>query len=1017
MPPRSPRQSTTVRRSGKPLWRSPIVWTIVILLVVALLLMAGSRFWTEILWFKQVGYLNVFTTQWLARICLFVAGGALMGGLVWFAMWLAYRSRPVYASSAMAGDVAERYRNAFDPLRRAATIVLPIVIGLFAGTNAASNWEKVLLAFNGTSFGQVDPQFGLDVSFYTFTLPAIRFALSFVQSCVALALVAGLVIHYLYGGLRLAQGRGVPRITPAARAQLGISAAIFCLCIAVQYWLDRYSMLTETGDRFDGAGYTMVHATMPAKAIMAFIAVFVAVMFAVAAWRGNWKLPATAVGLMVISGLAVGWAYPALIQRFSVVPTEAIKESPYIQRNITATRTAFGLDDIEVEQYSAKTTAEAGALRQDAESTASIRLLDPTVVTPTFRQKQQNKQYYDFPSVLAVDRYEIDGEKRDTVIAVRDINLSGIGADASTWVNQHTVYTHGYGVVAAYGNTTDEQGWPSFYEGDIPAEGELDVAEPRVYFGTTSPEYSIVGGPEGAEPVELDYPSDEAALGQVNTTYAGDGGPNVGSPLNKLLYAIRFRSTNILFSSNVNPDSQILYDRDPATRVQKVAPYLTLDERVYPAVVDGQIVWIVDGYTTTDYYPYAEHQTMSSATLDSITARSGVAGLTAMSGQSVNYIRNSVKAVVNAYDGSVTLYAWDAEDPVLQAWAGVYNNTLHPVSEISSELMAHLRYPESMFKVQRTVLAKYHVTDASTFYSGQDFWQIPTDPTQTNSNVQQPPYYLTLKMPSQDEATFSLSTSFIPIGTGTNDRPILKGFLAVDSETGDTAGAVAGDYGKLRLLVLPQGSSVAGPSQVQNSFDSDGVVKDALYPFQIQGSTVVKGNLLTLPVGGGLLYVQPVYVQAAQGTAFPSLQKVVVGFGDKVGVADTLNEALDQVFGGDSGAEAGDADVVKDPDVDLGDGTTVPDDGSDSGTSGESTATPSATPSATASATPSQTPSATATATTPAGDMTLDEALDAMGDAIEAADEAMKAGDWEAYGRAQDALQAAWEAVESARQP
>ncbi|MDR1799533.1 MAG: UPF0182 family protein [Bifidobacteriaceae bacterium] len=1010
LPPRGPKQPRPARPNAKPIWRSPIVWTIAILVLVAILLMAASRFWTEILWFQQIGYLRVFGTQWVARICLFLAGGAVMGGLVWLSMWLAYKSRPVYAPGSTDGQVAERYRAVFDPLRKPAMILLPVLIGLFAGGNSASNWEKVLLAINGTSFGETDPQFGLDISFYTFTLPALRFAVSFLMSAVAVALVVGLVIQYLYGGLRLSQGRGLPSVTKSARAQLGITAAVFCLFVAAQYWLDRYSMLTQSGERFDGAGYTQIHANIPGKAIMAFIAVFVAAMFVVAAWKGDWKLPATALGLMVISGLAVGWAYPALIQRFSVEPTQATKEAPYIQRNIAATRYAFGLNDIEVEQYSAKTTTEAGALRQDADSTASIRLLDPTVVTPTFRQKQQNKQYYDFPSVLSVDRYEIDGVKRDTVIAVRDINLSGLTEDS--WVNLHTVYTHGYGVAAAYGNTTDEQGWPSFYEGDIPAAGELDVEEPRVYFGTSSPEYSIVGGPEGTAPVELDYPSDEAELGQVNTTYAGDGGPNVGSLLNKVLYALRFSSTNILFSDYVNSESQILYDRDPATRVQKVAPYLTLDERVYPAVVDGRIVWIVDGYTTSDAYPYAEHQTVASATLDSITARSGVAGLNSMSAGSVNYIRNSVKAVVDAYDGSVTLYAWDADDPVLQAWAGVYQNTLEPISEISSELMAHLRYPESLFKVQRTVLAKYHVTDAGTFYSGQDFWQIPTDPTQTNTNVQQPPYYLTLKMPSQDEATFSLSTSFIPVGTGTNDRPILKGFLAVDSETGDSAGQVASGYGKMRLLVLPQGSSVPGPNQVQNSFDSDGVVKDALYPFQIQGSTVVKGNLLTLPVGGGLLYVQPVYVQAAQGTAFPSLQKVVVGFGDKVGVADTLNEALDQVFGGDSGAEAGDADVIKDPNVDLGDG-----DGSGDGSDGEPSATPSAspTPSETATSSVSPAPSATPSSSPTAGELTMDQALDALGKAIEDADAAMKAGDWEAYGAAQDALQKAWEAVEAAR--
>ncbi|MDR0593309.1 MAG: UPF0182 family protein [Bifidobacteriaceae bacterium] len=989
--------------------KSPLAWTVFTLVVLVLALAAASRLWTEVLWFRQLGYLNVFTTQWIARIALFAVGAVVMGGIVWASMWIAYRGRPTFVPTSDSEQVVSRYRSQFDPVRRPAMIVVPVLIGLFAGGNAANQWENVLQFLNSEPFGERDPQWNLDLSFYVFQLPTIRFAVSFLMGAVAIGLVAAVVLHYLYGGIQAGVGGLKGGWSKAARVQLGLTAAVVCLLVAAQYMLDRYSMVSAVGSNWDGALYTAVHANMPAKLIMAFIAVFVAVLFAVAAWKGDWKLPVTGLGLMVLSAAVVGWAYPALIQQFSVKPSQMDKEETYIQRNIDATRMAFGLEDVEPEQYDAETDAEPGALRQDADSTASIRLLDPTVVSPTFRQKEQNKQYYDFPSVLAVDRYEVNGEKRDTVIAVRDLKLSGIGEASANWVNQHTVYTHGYGVVAAYGNTTDEQGLPMFYEGGIPTQGDLAIEEPRVYFGTTSPDYSIVGGSSSDKPVELDYSSDEAGDdGQVWTTYDGEGGPNVGSALNKILYAIRFSSTNILFSDNIRPESQILYDRDPYTRVQKVAPYLTLDERVYPAVVDGKLVWIVDGYTTSDAIPYAQHQALDTTTVDSITALSGVAGINAVGSQQVNYLRNSVKAVVDAYNGSVTLYAWEPDEPVLKVWASIYSNNLTPISEISGDLMSHLRYPETMFKVQRSVLASYHVTDARSFFNRQDFWKIPSDPTESSQNArQQPPYYLTMKMPTQEEATFSLSSTYVPIGTSDQDIQPLKGFLAVNSETGNQAGVVDEDYGKMRLLSLPQGDSIAGPGQVQNSFVTDAAVKSEIRLLQDQGTEVIYGNLLTLPVGGGLLYVEPLYVQATQGSRFPSLQKVVVGFGGKVGVAGTLTEALNIVFGGDAGAEAGDKDVDKDPDIDL-DG-----DGSDDETPPDGSASPQ--PSASTAPSPSPSASASATPTPPSGGGNVDEAIDSLLEAIDAADLAMRAGDWEAYAEAQKNLQAAREALEGAR--
>ncbi|MGO1315513.1 MAG: UPF0182 family protein, partial [Cellulomonadaceae bacterium] len=623
-----------------------------------------------------------------------------------------------------------------------------------------------------------------------------------------------------------------------------------------------------------------------------------------------------------------------------------------------------------------------------------------SIVSPAFRQLQQNKQYYNFPSVLSVDRYEIEGQSRDTVIAVRELNLEGLGDDQRNWVNDHTVYTHGFGVAAAYGNQTTADGRPAFYEGGIPSVGALGDYEERIYFGQNSPTYSIVGAPEDAEgaPWEFDYP--DATDRQINTTFPTgsiDAGPSIGNLFNKLLYSIKFGSEQILFSDRVTAESQILYDRDPRERVAKVAPYLTLDGKVYPAVVDGRVKWIVDGYTTTDGYPYSASRSLEDATSDTLTAANAPT-ITALAPEQVNYIRNSVKATVDAYDGSVTLYAWDPEDPILQAWRKAFPATITDMSEISGDLMSHLRYPEDLFKVQRTLLATYHVTTASEFFSGQDFWQSPVEPTDRTQNTNkplQPPYYLTLQMPDADEPSFSLMSTFIP--GGNSDRQILTGYLAVNAETGSAPGKPAENYGKITLLELPRDSTVSAPGQVQNDFDSDTEINEQLNVLRLGNSTVRNGNLLTLPLGGGLLYVQPVYVQSSGGTQIPLLRKVLVAFGDRLGFADTLEEALDQVFDGDAGL---DLDEIDEPPVVVPDTPLDPDEGGTDEPTTEPTEEPTAEP------TPTTEP------TTPVAGSAreqLDTALQDAAQAMREADEALRAGDFAAYGEAQQRLSTAIE--------
>ena len=988
----SARPSRPVRPSsgGSRRRRGALGPTIAILVAAGIALLILAQVWTEVLWYRAAGYVSVLTTEWLTRGVLFVLGFVIMSAAVFAALALAYRTRPIYAPSTPEQASLDQYREMIEPLRRLVMIAGPAVLGFFAGSAASAQWQNVLLFLRGGSFGTKDAQWGLDLSFYVFDLPVLRFAISFLFAVTIIAGIAGLATHYLYGGLRLGQGPG-DRLTRAARLQLGVTAAVFMLLLGANYWLDRYSLLTSNGETIKGgAGFADVNAVMPAKAILAGVAILVAGTFLWAAFRGTLRVPAIGVASMVIAAIVVGGIYPAIVQRFQVAPNEQAAETEYIQRNIDATKKAFGLDAVETTTYNAKLVAEQGALRQDADTTASIRLLDPAIVSPSFGQLQQNKQYYKFADALSVDRYQIDDESRDTVIGVRELNLEGLGATQRTWINDHTVFTHGFGVVAAYGNTTASDGRPAFFEGGIPSTGSLGEYEPRIYFGQNSPDYSIVGAPEGSAPWELDFP-DDAAGGQANNTYPTQtvtAGPSVGSLWNKLLFAMRFGSEQILFSPRATTDSQILFDRDPSVRVAKVAPYLTLDSRVYPAVVDKRVVWIVDGYTTSDAYPYSTSKALDLATTDSLTARS--ATIAALPPAEINYVRNSVKATVDAYSGKVTLYAWDAADPVLKAWQSAFPSTVKPISDISGDLMSHLRYPEDMFKIQRELLASYHVSDAAGYYSGQDFWLTPDDPTVPGKK--QPPFYLTLKMPDQTTPKFSLTSTFIP--GGNTDRNVLTGFLAVDAEPGNKAGEPSPDYGKLRLLELPRNTTVPGPGQVQNNFDANTEVSSYLNLLRQGSSTVVQGNLLTLPVGGGLLYVQPVYVQSTQDTKFPLLQRVLVAFGDQIGFSDTLAGALDQVFGGDSGVNN------PTPGTDAGQVPNAPVDG------GTAPPTPSASP------TPSAPPSSSAP-TPPLADAKarLTAALADASQAIKDGQAALAKSDFAAYGEAQQRLQTALEAA------
>ena len=922
--------------------------TLGVLAVLGMAFTMFAGFWTDWLWYRSVNYSSVFTTTLWTKIGLFSVFGVLMALAVGFNIWLAHRLRPPLSAMSMEQQNLDRYRMSIAPYKKWLLFGITALVGLIAGASASGQWRTWLMWVNGVPFGQKDPQFKLDVSFYAFDLPWYRFLLGFGFAAAILSVIAAALTHYLYGGLRVTSPGA--RATSAATGHLSVLIGVFVALKAVAYWLDRYGLAVKSSDfratdNWTGLRYVDANAYLPAKTILFCIAVICALLFFATIWRRTWQLPVIGFGLMVLSAILIGGLYPAIVQKFQVQPNEQAKEAPYVEKNLAATREAYGIDDSQVTEYPGiAETKDQAKLRDDVTDAASIRIMDPNIVSPTFQQLQQIRNYYAFPTNLDVDRYAKDGKDQDTVIGLREINLAGI--PKKNWINNHFRYTHGYGVVAAEGTSADAQGRPNFTESNLPSKGDLGTYEQRVYYGEKTTTYSIVGGPQK----EIDYSDDS---GEKTTSYEGNSGVNLSSPVNRAAYAVAFNEPQILYSGAIGEGSRILYNRTPKERVEAVAPWLTIDGDAYPAVVDGRIQWIVDAYTTTNGYPYSSRTTLGDTTADSLTATNDNRAVVAQQNQ-VNYIRNSVKATVDAYTGKVKLFQWDTKDPVLKTWMKAFPNTVEPKSDISKSLMDHLRYPQDLFKVQRELLTRYHVKDATTFLSGSEVWQVPDDPTNRSGSAV-PPYYLSMKMPDQQAQSFSLTTTLTPTG-----RDNLSAFMAVDAEAG------TGDYGKIRILKLPTNTTVNGPKQVQSQFNSQEDIAESIRLLRGGDSEVEYGNLLTVPLDGGLLYVEPVYVRGG-GLKYPLLRKVLVTYGGQTAFENTLDEALNKVFGADGPA-------TEPPDE--GDTTTPP----------------------------------------PTSDNpTVQQALEDAQKAFDAGQEALKKNDWEAYGKAQKDLEDALRRAEDAQ--
>lgn len=965
--------------------------------LLAALLLLGPRFidtYTNFLWFGEVGYRGVFTTVLTSRLLLFAVVAVLVGLVVWLALLLAYRSRPVFVPDAGPNDPIARYRTTVMARLRLFGIGIPVLLGLLSGLVAQSNWVTLQLFLNGGSFGTEDPQFGIDVGFYAFDLPFYRMVLNWLFVAIVIAFFANLVTHYIFGGLRLTGREGT--LTTAARVQLALLAGLFVVLKAVAYWFDRYELLSSARKEptFSGGSFTDVNAVLPAKLILMAIAIICAIAFFAGVVLKDLRVPAMAAALLVLSSILVGSVYPLLVEQFSVRPNAADKESEYIERNIAATRLAYGIteDRIDYQDYKGDSDVNPRDVPADVQTIQKIRLLDPNILSRTFTQQKQLKNFYGFRDPLDIDRYTIDGEVQDYIVGARELTPSSLTGNQTDWINRHTVYTHGDGFVAAPANRVNrppapdastagstDTGYPEYtVTSDLatPKENQLiQVDQPRIYFGElisqTDADYAIVGEVPGQGPRE--YDSDVAKF-----TYDGAGGVPIGNWVNRLAFAAKYAERNILLSGAIGDDSKIIFNRNPRERVEKVAPWLTADGDIYPAVVDGRIVWIVDAYTTLDNYPYAQRTSLDGAVEDSIDEKTG----RLLPRKEVSYIRNSVKATVDAYDGTVTLYEVDSSDPVLKAWSGVFPGVVKPESEISPELRAHFRYPADLFKVQREMLAKYHVNDPREFFTNNAFWSVPADPTVEGSTAALPPYYMLMGDADSEQPVFNLTSPMVGF-----NRQFLSAYISVRSDPEN--------YGKFTILRLPTDSQTQGPQQTQNSMTTfPPVSSDRTL---LASNNIKYGNLLTLPIAeGGILYVEPLYTEprnAPPSATFPQLAKVLVSYKEpgsnspKVGYAATLEEALNQILPGVGG-------VATKP------GTPA--------TPGQSTTPPE---------NQGTTPPPAANGSTPPPPATSGDQQAAAAELdrrIEAVRNAMRTGNFEDFGRALDELESAVRAYQEA---
>jgi uncharacterized membrane protein (UPF0182 family) len=870
MPPRAQRPRAS-RRS-----LAIVIGSFIVLLII---LGSMATVYTDLLWFKETKFQTVFYTQLWTKTMLGLSFGALFAAVLLVNLWVVQKITSPYRLFTMQDQVLERYRATLQPYVRVGVIGISLLFGLFAGSGATSQWRSWLLFSHSQRFGSIDPIFHKDIGFYIFKLPFERFVFTWAfSSLLVITIVVG-VAHYFMGGIRTTG----ERVTPQVKAHLSVLLGGLVLLKAWGYRLDQFGLLYSPRGTVTGASYTDVHAQLPAMKLLVVIALVSAVLFLINIRLRGWIMPAAAIGILALTSILAGGVFPALVQRLSVTPQERLRERPYIERNIKATRTAFKLDEstVKVKEFSAAHALDAKDIENNRTTVENIRLWSPDVLKATYTQLQRITPYYEFLDV-DVDRYPAIGglPARQVMLSPREVSQNGLPQSARTWLNNHLVYTHGFGVVASRVDRVVGEGLPDFIVKDIPgtvSQNAPKIDQPRIYFGESEEvPFVLVNTKE----LEVDYPSSD---GLKTTNYAGTGGIQMQNFLRRTAFAWRFRDFNVLISGAIKGDSRLIFRRKIRDRVTQVAPFLKLDFDPYIAVVDGRLTWIQDAYTTTDMYPYSERVNLADPT-----------GPTHLRG-TANYIRNSVKVTIDALNGTISLYVFDPKDPVIRAWQDIWPDIFKPASAMSASLREHLRYPEDLFTVQANQYTLYHITNPDDFYQREDAWRVPRDPRPKIGDEPFPAYYVLMRLPDEKEAEFMLMLPFAPFSqtSGGTRRTNMTAWLAARSDPAD--------YGEMRSFVFPRQENIPGPEQIQARINQDPNVSQQITLWNQSNSVVTYGNILVIPIEDSLLYVQPLYLEASEG-ALPELKRVVVVAGDVVKMGETLQDALDAVFGKGTGA-------------------------------------------------------------------------------------------------------------------
>lgn len=863
--------------------RGWVIAVAAIAVVLALSLSGLARFYTDFLWFDSVGLDDVWRELLLARIVPAAVFTVIFFAMMFATLTIADRLAPSVPTMGPEDEFFERYQQVMGRFAGRIRAAVALVLALLAGASASGQWNEWILFRNSVSFGIKDPQFGKDIGFYVFRLPFISFVVDWFFAALLIVLIATVIAHYFNGGIRLQSPH--QRVTPQVKAHLSVILALMALVKAVGYYFSRFEFNFSTRGVVDGASYTDVNAQLPALTLLTVIAVIAAGLFIWNIFRRGWVLPIIAVGLWALISVVVGTLYPAFVQNFRVNPDELAKERKYIRRNIKATRAAFNLDNdsVTVKQFDYGTDLTLGDLQENSETIGNARLWDPAQLLANIRSFQQLDTFYQFGDA-DVDRYTIDGATRQVLVSARELNRENL--PSQSWVSRNLEYTHGYGLTVSPSNDAVRGGQPAYLLSEIPPEADaavFDLERPQIYYSENLTGFSLVD----AKQREFDFPRD----GRDNATnrYEGRGGVKLSNWFRRSAFALRFTDYNLLISGQITPKTKLLYLRDIRERVKKAAPFLSYDNDPYPVILDGRVTWVLDGYTTTDRYPYSQ-----------ATGGGGA-------GADFNYLRNPVKVAVDAYDGSMTMYVIDESDPIIRAYRKAFPKLFTDGDEMPAGLREHLRYPEDLFAVQTNVYAAYHMTDPTTFFNKTDLWEVSPDPgsgevgftdsgavatTETtapeaarSTSARMEPIYLQIRLPGEEQEEFLILRPFVPVSRN-NALTQLSSFMVAKSDPDS--------YGELESFVMPAGRSVFGPSQVDSQINTTDEISERFSLLGRTGSKVIQGSMQLIPVGDSILYIRPIYVQAQSGSQLPSYRFVIVFYDETAKLGTTLRGALAQ---------------------------------------------------------------------------------------------------------------------------